>query len=96
MINNLYAKKTKIELTEWASRQTYISLGFLLTTCAIEQIDACPMEGFDKEKVDEVLRLKEKGLTSVVIAALGFRSPDDKYQHLAKVRKSLDEIILRY
>jgi nitroreductase len=54
------------------------------------------MEGFEKEKVDEILSLKEKGLTSVVIATLGFRSPSDKYQHLAKVRKSLDDMILRY
>jgi nitroreductase len=96
MINNLFVTKTKDELTEWATRQAYISLGFLLTTCAIEQIDACPMEGFEKQKVDELLGLSKKGLTAVAIAALGFRSANDKYQHSAKVRKSLDEMILRY
>jgi len=84
------------ERTNWAAKQAYIALGQLLVTCAVESIDACPMEGFDKSKFDEILGLKEKNLTSVVMATIGYRSAEDSYQHLTKVRKKINEIIIRY
>lgn len=80
-------------LTQWAARQAYIALGTLLTTAAFESIDACPMEGFDNAQFDEILGLKEKHLTAVVIAAIGVRSNDDKYQHLIKVRREISDIV---
>ncbi len=79
----------------WATKQTYIALGQLMVACAVEGIDTCPMEGFDKKAFDELLDLPARNLTSVVMAAVGFRSADDKYQHLPKVRKSLDEMVIR-
>lgn len=83
-------------LTQWAARQAYIALGFLLATCAVEAIDACPMEGFENDKFDDILGLKGKNLTSVVMATVGYRSSEDKYQHLAKVRKTLGELVIKY
>lgn len=80
-------------LVQWAARQAYIALGTLLTACAVEGIDACPMEGFAPAQFDEILGLKEKNLTAVVMATVGFRSADDKYQHLAKVRRQLNDIV---
>ncbi|MFP4065744.1 MAG: nitroreductase family protein, partial [Bacteroidales bacterium] len=80
----------------WAARQAYISLGFLLSAAAIEGLDACPMEGFSNEQFDKILGLKEKGLSSLAMMALGYRSPDDEFQHYKKVRKSLDEFVIRY
>ena len=88
------ASKTPEAIQQWASRQVYIALGVLLTAAASLQIDACPMEGFDKLRFDELLGLKEHGLRSVVLAAVGFRAGDDRYQHLAKVRKPLSELVL--
>ncbi|WP_430812561.1 MULTISPECIES: NAD(P)H-dependent oxidoreductase [unclassified Carboxylicivirga] len=79
----------------WAAKQAYIALGQLMVACASEGIDTCPMEGFDKQAFDELLDLPSKGLRSVVLAAVGFRSVDDKYQHLPKVRKSLDELVIK-
>ena len=61
--------------------------------CSIE-IDACPMEGFNTLKFDEVLGLSEHNLASCVIAAVGFRSEDDKYADSPKVRFSQDKIIV--
>lgn len=86
-------KLTAEARTQWAARQAYIALGTLLTVCAVEGIDACPMEGFDPAQFDEILGLKAKGLTTVVIAAVGYRSPNDKYQHAAKVRRELKDIV---
>ncbi|WP_253275667.1 NAD(P)H-dependent oxidoreductase [Persicobacter sp. CCB-QB2] len=45
----------------WTARQTYIALGYLLNACAALRIDACPMEGFEPEKFNEILGLQERG-----------------------------------
>ncbi len=90
------SSKSQETLFQWASRQIYIALGFLLVTAAVEEIDACPIEGFEKEMYDEILGLKEKGLSSVVMVAVGYRSADDKYQFKPKVRKSIKELITFY
>jgi nitroreductase / dihydropteridine reductase len=90
------SSKSQETLFQWASRQIYIALGFLLVTAAVEEIDTCPIEGFEKEMYDEILGLKEKGLSSVVMAAVGYRSEDDKYQFKPKVRKSIKELVTFY
>jgi len=91
-------KSTTLELpadaqNTWAAKQAYIALGNLLSAAASQKIDACPMEGFDAAKFDEILGLKAKNLTTAVIAPIGYRSDDDQYQHLAKVRKSKSDLI---
>lgn len=77
----------------WTSKQAYLALGTLLTACAVEGIDACPMEGFNAEGYDEILGLRERNLRTVVIAAVGFRAADDIYQHKQKVRKPLEDFV---
>jgi nitroreductase len=81
--------------TAWAARQAYIALGVFLTTAAMLGVDACPMEGFDPAKFDEILGLKAKGVASLALAAAGYRSPADKYAVLAKVRLPAEEVIER-
>jgi nitroreductase len=71
-------------ISEWCKRQSYISLGFLLETAALMKIDACPMEGFSPEKVDEILGLEE--YTSVAFCALGYRDESDENASMKKVR----------
>ncbi|MBU3011854.1 NAD(P)H-dependent oxidoreductase [Polaribacter vadi] len=88
------ANKTQEELTIWNKNQAYIALGNLLTVCAIEKIDACPMEGFIPEKYDEVLKLYEQNLTSVLVLPVGFRAEDDYMKDLKKVRKNIDDSII--
>ena len=78
----------------WSHKQTYIALGVLLTAAAELGIDACPMEGFNAAKFDDILGLKEKGLTTSVIAAIGFRAEDDTYSKLVKVRKPEEELFI--
>lgn len=82
---------TKIKKNDWATRQAYIALGNLMTVCAMEHIDSCPMEGFVAEQVDEVLELDKYGLTSVLLFPVGFRAKDDMFASLNKVRKPLSE-----
>ncbi len=78
----------------WARNQTYIALGNLLTSAALLGIDACPMEGFDHAQYDEILGLKTKGLSSAVIATVGYRSPADKYAAAPKVRFPREQVLI--
>jgi nitroreductase len=78
----------------WSNKQAYIALGVLLTAAAEMGIDACPMEGFNAAQFDDILGLKEKGLATAVIAAVGFRAEDDNYSKLAKVRKPEEELFI--
>ncbi|MBR9680436.1 MAG: NAD(P)H-dependent oxidoreductase [Candidatus Altiarchaeota archaeon] len=85
--------KSEGEINEWMSKQVYIALGMLMANCAAVGIDACPIEGFDKKKFDEILELKTLGVTSQVVCAVGFRSNNDKYASMKKVRFDKEDII---
>jgi nitroreductase len=77
------------QIESWSGKQAYIALGFALAAAALEKVDATPMEGFSPDGVDEVLGLKEKGLRSVCLLALGKRNEqEDSLVHAAKVRRS--------
>ena len=78
----------------WAINQAYIALGNLMTVCAMEEIDSCPMEGFIPEAFDEVLGLNEIGLKSVLLLPVGFRSKTDFFSDLKKVRKDLSQTVI--
>lgn len=93
MVLSFLASLSPIMYEVWTSKQVYIALGFLLSTAASLSIDACPMEGFNAKKVDEILRLKEKNLSATVMCPLGYRSSDDKYSSLKKVRFPLDKVV---
>lgn len=79
----------------WATNQAYIALGNLMTSAALLGIDTCPMEGIDPRKYDEILGLKEQGLKTVVSCATGYRSSNDKYATLPKVRFKNEDVIIR-
>lgn len=87
-------KKTQEELFTWNKNQAYIALGNLLTVCALEKIDSCPMEGFTPEKYDEILNLKAQNLKSVLVLPVGFRANDDYMKDQQKVRKQTQETVL--
>lgn len=88
------ANKTAEELLSWGKNQAYLALGNLLTVCSNERIDSCPMEGFIPEEYDEILELKEKNLTSVLVLPVGIRADEDLMMHEKKVRKKMSDIIL--
>lgn len=91
---DMYKNKTLEEKQLSATYQTYIALGNLMTVCAIEKIDNCPLEGFVPEKIDELLNLPAKNLKSVLLMPVGFRADDDFMSTMKKVRKPLNETVL--
>ncbi|WP_300675121.1 NAD(P)H-dependent oxidoreductase [Soonwooa sp.] len=81
-------------LGTWTAKQTYLALGILLITAAELQIDASPMEGFNAEEFNRILDLEKHNLNTSVIAAVGYRSDNDFYSKMPKIRKSKEEIFL--
>ncbi len=77
----------------WASRQTYIALGQLMTSAALLAVDACPMEGISPPAYDQILGLVGSGYRTVVACALGYRSADDKYALVPKSRFERTQVV---
>jgi len=89
-----FSNKIEAEKETFIKNQAYIALGNLLTVCALERIDACPMEGFEPKAYDEFFNLEEKGLKSLLVIPIGYRAEDDMFSTLKKVRKSIDESVI--
>ena len=93
LINMMQGKSMK-ERQQWSTNQAYIALGNLMTVCAIEGVDACPMEGFLPSKYDEILKLDKIGLKSVLLLPIGYRAQDDMFSTFKKVRKPIEEAVI--
>ncbi len=89
-IKKKLAEKSEQERINWTARQTYLAMGNLLAACAELKIDACPMEGFEADRYNQILGLTERGLNAAVIAPIGYRSVTDETQMNPKVRKPLE------
>ena len=84
------------QVETWVSKQAYIALGFGLVSSAVLGIDTCPMEGFNAAEFDTILDLEKLGLKSKIVLAVGYRASDDKYQYLPKVRKSPEDLFIKF
>jgi len=96
MMTESFSNMNSTEIKAWSKNQAYLAMGALLTVCAMEKIDACPMEGFNAQKYDEILELKKQNLKAVLLLPVGFRAEDDFMSTLKKVRKPIDQTILNY
>jgi nitroreductase len=81
-------------LDAWMSLQVYIALGGFMTSAALLGVDACPMEGIDAPKFDEILGLTAMGYGALCACAAGYRAADDKYASAPKVRYKAQDVIL--
>lgn len=81
-------------LFDWASKQTYIALGNMLTVAAFLRIDSCPIEGYNIKEVEKILQ--EEGILDTehfgvsVMASFGYRGSKEPYQ---KTRQPLDAVV---
>lgn len=94
VVTSFIESKSKEELKEWIGEQVYIALGFLLATCAMLHVDACPIEAFNHGKLNRLLNLHQHGVESKVIVAIGYRSEKDAYAKHKKIRWPAEEIML--
>ena len=79
---------------DWGCKQTYIALANMMTAAAQIGIDSCPIEGFDRDKVENLL--EDKGILDKnhfgvsCMVAFGYRKNGPKHE---KTRQSLDKIV---
>ena len=91
----LYADHLKDTLSSdekvysWTSRQTYIATGNMMTAAGIKGIDSCPIEGFEKEKVEEILGLDTSKYQLSVVLPFGYRVNEQSSQE----RESFEDIV---
>ena len=85
---------TDKKLFDWASKQTYIALGNMMTSAALIGIDSCPIEGFHQEKAEAILKEKfgvdtdKYGLSFMV--AFGHRKAAPEFP---KSRRELEDMV---
>ena len=91
-INQHVERLSAEEINFWAEKQAYIVLGNLMFAAALENVDTCPMEGFNKEKIEEILKINTENESVSVTLALGYRAEDDIFQNFKKVRKPDDKL----
>ncbi|WP_321315344.1 NAD(P)H-dependent oxidoreductase [Halarcobacter sp.] len=92
---NLYANHLAQTLSSneniysWTARQTYIAAGNMMTAAAIKGIDSCPIEGFEKEKVEEILGLDTTKYQLSLVLPFGYRvNPQSEQQ-----RDKLEDVV---
>ncbi|SHJ06726.1 Nitroreductase [Clostridium cavendishii DSM 21758] len=78
---------------DWACKQSYIALANMMTVAAQIGIDSCPIEGFQREKVEEILEseriLNRKEFGVACMVAFGYRLEDPR----PKTRQNLEEVV---
>ena len=94
MVGSLVKGMDNAARNGWAERQVYIAVGNFLTSAALLGIDACPMEGIEPKKYNEILGLDKLGLSAIVAAAAGYRAAGDKSATLPKVRFPKEQVIV--
>lgn len=89
---NIY--ESERALFDWASKQTYIALGNMMTSAAMIGIDSCPIEGFNYEKATLILEeagiLDSENFGISVMAAFGYRAEEP---HREKVRQPIEDVV---
>lgn len=92
---NLYANHLKDTLSsdkniyEWTSRQTYIAVGNMMTAAAAIGVDSCPIEGFEKDKLEKILELDTTKYQVAMVLPFGYRLNEQSDQ----LRLSFDEVV---
>ena len=70
--------KTEIEPVmstyAWSAKQCYIALANMMTGAASLEIDSCPIEGFSKTQVEQVLEIDTQQYEVAVLVTFGYRA----------------------
>ncbi|WHP47335.1 NAD(P)H-dependent oxidoreductase [Mannheimia bovis] len=80
-------------LFDWASKQTYIALGNMMTGAAMIGVDSCPIEGFSYKEVNQILAdaglfdPNEWGIS--VMCTFGYRDKEIRQ----KSRKTFEQVV---
>lgn len=73
----------------WGAKQTYIAMANMMTAAAFEGVDSCPIEGFEKAKVEEILGLDTSKFQVSAIVPFGYRVNPQSEQ----IRQPFEEVV---
>lgn len=73
----------------WSAKQTAIASGNMMTAAAIKGIDSCPIEGFEKEKVEKILNIDPTQFQLSMLIPFGYRLNEQSSQ----LRLDFDEVV---
>jgi nitroreductase len=73
----------------WTARQTYLAASNMMTAAGIKGIDSCPIEGYEKEKVEEILGLDTSKYQLSVVLPFGYRLNEQSSQ----LREKLEDVV---
>lgn len=95
MYLGLYANHLKQTLSSdeniyaWTAKQTVFAIENMMMAAAIKGIDSCAIEGFEKEKVEEILALDTKKYQLSTIIPFGYRINEQSSQ----LREPLENVV---
>lgn len=93
MMFGFFSQMSTEQQFTWARNQVYVALGQLMASAALLGVDACPMEGIISPEYDRILKLEDSDYATIVACPIGYRSANDKYVDLPKVRYTSDQIL---
>jgi nitroreductase len=68
------------KIYQWSARQTYIASANMMNAAAFIGIDSCPIEGFEKENVEKVLKLDTRKFQVAMLLPFGYRVNEQSTQ----------------
>ena len=92
---DLYSKHLNTTLSSdeniynWTSKQTYLAAANMMTCAASLNIDSCPIEGFEKENLEELLDLDTSKYQVSIVLPFGHKKNSQSKQ----LRLNFDEVV---
>ena len=92
---NLYANHLKETLSSdeniyaWTAKQTIFAAANMMSAAAVKGVDSCPIEGYDKDAVEALLKLDKSKFRLSMLLPLGYRINEQSTQ----LRLSYDEVV---
>ena len=92
---DLYSKHLQNTLSSdeniysWTARQTYIAASNMMSAAAFVEIDSCPIEGFEKENIEELLNIDTTKYQLSLVLPFGYRLNEQSTQ----IREPFEDIV---
>jgi nitroreductase len=68
------------KIYQWSARQTYIAGANMMNAAASIEIDSCPIEGFEKENIEKILKLDTTKYQVSMLLPFGYRVNEQSKQ----------------
>jgi nitroreductase len=84
-----HKKRDPKDIYQWGARQAYILLANMMSSASMIGVDSCPIEGFDKNRLEALLGIDTQQEEIAVVATYGYRVAEASQ----KLRLPLEDIV---